>query len=207
MSVLQSMPGISTVSVLTGAGVKKMKYFTFDGFMFSPLYLAGLADEIGYNYLHVTQDSTKDGSSGYDAYTNTMYLTFSHASTIEQKGMVVHEATHAMFDFQGKKMTIATSESLSYIAQCMYVRLNGSFDPTNPDDRLGSWKENSDTGEWVETNRDGVFKEGWRIAGKVIAGENIDADDVRVMRNAVSTHPWYTSKAADTTDYNGYRRD
>lgn len=205
MSVFQSMPGISTITVLAGSGVAKMKYFTFEGHTFSPIYLAGLAEEIKYDYLKVRKDATTDGSSGYDAWTNTIYLNFSHASTIEQKGMIVHEATHAMFDFQGRKMDVATSESLSYIAQCMYVQLNKSFDATNPDDRLGSWAEDKETGEVYETVRDAVFKTGWRIAAKIIAGGSVDGTDVSDMRSAVSAHPYYASKYSNQTNYNGYR--
>ena len=206
MSIFQStMPTMSTISVRSGAGVAKMKYFTFEGHTFSPIYLAGLAEEIKYDYLKVKQDTTKDGSSGYSAITNTIYLNFIHASSIEQKAMIVHEATHAMFDFQGRKMDVATSESLSYIAQCMYVQLNKSFDASNPDDRLGSWAENESTGEVYETVRDGVFKTGWRIAAKIIAGGSVDASDVSDMRNAVSAHPYYASTFTQKTDFNGYR--
>lgn len=204
MSVLQSMPGISTIAVLAGATVARMKYFTFEGHTFSPLYLAGLADDIKYDYLKVRQDSTKDGSSGYDAWTNTIYVNFSFASSVTQKAMIVHEATHAMFDFQGKKMDIATSESLAYIAQCMYARLSGAFDLTNPDDRISAWVWNKD-GEAVYTVNDGVFKTAWRIAGKIIDGGSVDATDVSDMRNAVSGHPYYASTYTQKTNFNGYR--
>ena len=205
------LPAASTVTVLTGVGVKKLKYFDFAGFMFSPLYLSGLADDINNDYLNVRYDTSKDGSSGYSAKSNTIYLNFSYASSIEQKGMVVHEATHAMFDFQGKKMTISVSESLAYIAQCMYVQLNRNFNPNDPDDRLGSWKQNKDTGEWYETKRDGVFKKGWEIAKKIIAANSsgnsvysVTSKDVDEMKKAVKDHPWYSSSASSYADFNGY---
>ena len=208
MSILRSMAETSAKNVLSSGEVKKMKYFDFNGLRFSPIYLAGLADEIGYNYLHIEHDVSKDGSSGYDAYTNTIYLHFPIALTIENKGMVVHEATHAMFDFQGKGMDVATSESLAYIAQCMYVRLNSTFDPNDPMDRLKSEDKHGKL-----TIRDGVFDWGWYIAGKIIAANStatsiysVTTDDVKGMKKAVEAHPWYSSIAYNQTNFNGYRR-
>jgi len=204
MSISDSMAAAATVGVLAGSGVAQMKYFTFEGHTFSPIYLAGLADDIKYDYLKVKKDSTRDGSSGYDAYTNTIYLNFTAPANAAQRAMIVHEATHAMFDFQGRKMDIATSESISYIAQCMHARLSGAFDLSDPDSRLGSWYED-DYGDWHESIRDGVFKTGWRIAEKLLAGGSINGADVNDMRNAVSAHPYYASTYAQKTNFNGYR--
>ncbi len=198
-TIFDTMAEISTTTVLAGAGVAKMKYFSFEGHTFSPLFLAGLAEDIKNKYLHVSKDSTKDGSSGYDAFTNTIYLNFAGATSVTQKAMIVHEATHAMFDFQGRKMDIATSESLSYIAQCMYARVN-STDP-DPEARLYS----------EDAARDKVFEVGWRIAGKIIANGSsnsvysIESSDVNDMRAAVSVHPFYASTYTQKTDFNGYR--
>lgn len=207
MSYLGLLSESSAIAVLSGGGVKKMKYFKFDNLMFSPIYLAGLADEIRYDYLHIKHDVTKDGSSGYDAYTNTIYLNFPVAVTIENQGMIVHEATHAMFDFQGKKMDVATSESLAYIAQCMYVRLNTTFDPNDPEDRLASRDKDG-----KKTIRDGVFDWGWYIAGKIIAANStptaiysVTETDIKGMKDAVVAHPWYSAIAYNQTNYNGYR--
>ena len=204
MSMFNAMAAAAAVCVLKDSTVSQMKYFTFEGHTFSPIYLAGLADDIKYDYLKVKQDSTKDGSSGYDANTNTIYLNFFAPSNAAQRAMIVHEATHAMFDFQGRKMDIATSESVAYIAQCMYAQLSGAFDLNDPDSRLGMWKKTSE-GEWVESIRDGVFKTGWRIAGKLIGGGSVDSSDVSDMRAAVSAHPYYASTYTQKTDFNGYR--
>lgn len=177
--------------------------------MFSPIYLGGLAQDISDGYLSVKR--TGDSSSYYNAIKNTIYLKFSTANTIEEEAMIVHEATHTMFDFQGKKMTVAASESLAYIAQCMYVQLNKSFNPNNPDDRLGDWKENKLTGDWEETNKDGVFKIGWQIAAKIIAASSTSGvyevvqTDVDNMKAAVKNNPLYGSSASNLTDYNGFR--
>jgi hypothetical protein len=202
------LPTSSTFKVLVGAGVKKMKYFKFDGFMFSPLYLGGLADDIKHGYLSVEKTNYK--YNYYNAIKNTIYLNFTYASTVPQEAMIVHEATHTMFDFQGKPMTVATSESLAYIAQCMYVQLNRNCNPNDPDDRLGDWEE-KDNGEWVETDKDGVYKKGWDIAKKIIAAGLTDEiyvvnqNDVDEMKKKVEQNPNYTSIASTITDYNGFR--
>lgn len=201
-SLAQSLANVSVITVLAGAGVAKMKYFNFDGYVFSPLFLAGMADDIRSNYLHVKTELSADGSSSYSSTSNTLYLNFAGASTIEQKGMIVHETTHAMFDFQGKKMDIQTSEALAYIAQCMYVKLNGNYG----ENRLAKM---NNKGEALAG--DEVFEIGWEIAEKILAGKDavfsVDSADANRMKIAVSMHPFYRTNYRDSANFDGYRKD
>jgi hypothetical protein len=183
----------SAINVLSGSGVGRMKKFTFEGNTFVPETLAFLAWEIKNGTLLVEYEPGKNYSS-YGYGLDTIYLHFGVADSISREAMIVHEATHAMFDFQGKKMDIATSESLAYIAQCLYARANdpGSSDP---DYRIYS-----------EGDKDKVFEVGWQIAGKLLGNGNIEPDDVTRMRDAVSIHPFYASTATASANYDGYRR-
>jgi hypothetical protein len=197
---------LTTMSVLSGAGVRKMKYFKFTGYTFSPIYLAGLAEEIRWGYLDVKKTSYTHNY--YSATENTIFLKFESAGTYEKEAMIVHEATHTMFDFQGKMMTVAESESLAYIAQCMYMQLNVSFDPNNPDDRLGDWEKKGT--KWVETAKDGPYKKGWEIAKKIIGAGltnsvyEVSYEDAELMKAAIKNSPTYSSTASNFTDFNGY---
>ena len=204
MSIFDCVPAIATINVLTDSTVSKMKYFTFEGHTFSPLYLAGLAEDIKYNYLKVSTSS----EPYYSAVKNTIYLNFPTPKNAGQRAMIVHEATHAMFDFQGRKMDVATSESLSFIAQCMYARLSGAFNLNDPEDRLSSWDWDANGDAYYLPN-DAVFKKGWEIAASILAGGvnifAVSGRDVTEMRSAVAAHPNYKSNHLDKTDFNGYR--
>jgi hypothetical protein len=205
MSFDATLRVVSTINVLGGAGVRKMKYFSFDGFKFSPLYLGGLTDEIRYGYLFV--ESSDYSYNYYDAIKNTIYLKFTSAGTVQEQGMIVHEATHTMFDFQGKVMTVGVSEALAYITQCMYVRLHTSQDVIDAGIRLSDLDNAGHP-----TAKDGVFQYGWDIAGKIIASSSsatsvytVSEKDVQDMKNAVAANPNYKSNASNYTDFNGYR--
>jgi hypothetical protein len=104
-----------------------------------------------------------------------------------------------MFDFQARKMNVETSEAISYIVQCMYARANTNS--TDPEDRLyADWDYDHEDFE----AHDRVFKEGWRIAGKILDGQALNAEDERLMRYAVSDHPEYWMDASRNAGFDGY---
>jgi len=192
MSYANSMSKISTQSVLKGAGVSKLKSFTFDGYTFSPWILTHMAKEIDAGTLDVVYESKLNGKAIYNSTENRLYVGFWSAGSISRQALIVHEVTHAVMDFQAQKIDIAGSESIAYITQCMYARANsGSSDP---DERLYSSND----------AKDKVFEIGWRIAGKLIDGGSVDQTDVRDMRQAVSGHPEYASDATASAGYDGY---
>ena len=106
-----------------------------------------------------------------------------------QKALVVHEVVHAAYDQVKIKMSVADSESIAYIVQCMYARMNNP----NRDERLFSSKP----------ARDKVFEVGWNLAGKIIAGQGLTFDDCNAMREAVAKHPFYMANAAHDAKFNG----
>lgn len=188
-----SISKISVLGVLNGSGVSKLKEFTFDGHTFSPFILTQLALEIQHGTLDVMYETKKMGGKAiYNSSENRLYVGFWAAGSISRQALIVHELTHAMFDFQARKMDVAASESIAYIAQCQYARANS--DSTDPDDRLYSENE----------AKDKVFDVGWRIAGKILNGGSVDQTDVTDMRAAVSGHPEYATDAAASAGYDGY---
>ena len=193
MGIADSALSHLTAAVLNGDKAGKIKDFTFDGHSFVQSHLAHMAVEITHpdGKLTVEYLSSLNGTAEYDHEVNTLFLGFIMPDTLTKGGLIVHEATHALFDFKASNMDIATSESLSYIAQCQFVRANSS-DP-DPEARLYSEDE----------NKDKVFEVGWRIAGKILGGGSIESSDVTDMKDAVSRHPYYQSKHGNDAGFDG----
>ena len=129
------------------------------------------------------------GSAEYDMNTNTLNVWFTEATDIPKKALIVHEATHAAYDLAKIKMSVAESESIAYIAQCCYARANAA----DPNDRLKAKTPEIDK----------VFEVAWGIAAKIQNGSNPDFKDCSNMRDAVSEHPFYSAKYANSAGFNG----
>ncbi|MBX7172652.1 MAG: hypothetical protein K1X72_16910 [Pyrinomonadaceae bacterium] len=189
---LNAIAATSVVGVLLGHGVSNMSGFTFEGYSFSPSVLSLMAYEIRDGRMGVTYSSKIGTKAIYNSTENNLYLGFLNASSESRRALVVHEVTHAVCDFQAKKMDVAQSESIAYIAQCLYARANSTSN--DPDARLYSDDE----------AKDKVFEIGWRIAGKIIDGGAVDSGDCVDMRAAVKGHPYYASNASSSAGYDGY---
>ncbi len=200
MSFGSSVSKIAVLGVLSGTGFSRLKEFKFDGNTFSPEILGLLGLEIQAGTLDIMYETKKMGGKAiYNSTENRLYVGFWSAGTLTRQAVIVHELTHAMFDFQAKKMDVATSESIAYIAQCQYAMANS--DSTDPEDRLYAAGD-VDAADYEL--RDAVFVEGWRIAGKVLNGTALNADDAKKMRDAVSAHPEYAADATASAGYDGY---
>lgn len=181
----------TVANVLGSSRIGKMKKFTFEGHTFDPSHLAHMYYEVTQGALNVKLDMSQSSSAYYKAGSNTLYIKFVGADSITRQALIVHETTHALFDFKAAKMDIAASESIAYIAQCLYARANSGN--SDPDARLYDEK----------SSKDKVFEIGWEIAGKILNGGSVSSDDVSNMRSAVSHHPYYASNHGSTADFDG----
>jgi hypothetical protein len=184
--VFDGIAANSVITVLLGHGVSNMKKFTFEGYNFDASALSVMAYEIRDGRMGVAYSDKMGTKAIYNSTENKLYVGFFSAESDSRKALIVHETTHALCDFQAKKMDVAKSESIAYIAQCLYARANSNSN--DPDARLYSEDE----------AKDKVFEIGWRIAGKIIDGGTID------MRSAVSGHPYYATNASSSAGYDGY---
>jgi hypothetical protein len=178
------------MGLLNGPGVSKLKSFTFDGYNFNPGNLSLMAYEIRDDRMHVAYDSRLVGKAIYNSTENTLYVGFIAPSSLSRQALVIHEVTHAVCDFQAKKMDVATSESIAYIAQCQYARALSE----DPDERLYS----------NNAAKDSVFSIAWNIAGNLLDGGTISQEDINEMRYAVRQHPEYATDATSSAGYDGY---
>lgn len=181
----------AVANVLGSQRIHKMKKFTFEGHTFDPAHLAHMYYEVTQGALNVKLDTSQSSSAYYKAGSNTLYIKHISANSISRQALIVHETTHALFDFKAAKMDIAASESIAYIAQCLYARANSAN--SDPEARLYDEK----------SSKDKVFEVGWEIAGKLLNGGSLSSDDVSKMRSAVSQHPYYASKHSSTADFDG----
>jgi hypothetical protein len=180
----------SVAYVLGSPKIGKMKKFTVSSHTFEPSHLAHMSYEARQGALNVAVKTSLNGSAYYKAGNNTLYVGFYVADSITKEALIVHEATHALFDFKAAKMDIATSEAISYIAQCQYARANNT-DP-DPESRL-----------WDEGTKDTVFEVGWKLAGKLLNGSSLTGSDVSEMKDAVSQHPNYAANGSVIADFDG----
>lgn len=182
----------AVMTVLMLPQVILMKSFKINSHEFKPVELAQLPLQIASDKIHVKFDTSMTGHAEYGTGSNTFFVGFTEATSATRRALIVHEATHALCDFQNKTtMDIGESESMAYIAQCQLGRLLKT-DP-DPDVRL------FDTPD----NKDKVFEVGWALAGTILGGGQLGAADVTRMRDAVNIHPNYKNKVSQNAQYNG----
>jgi hypothetical protein len=178
------------VDFLKDASTQRMKDFSFAGIGFSPKVFPVLAGIIDDDKISVEFDSKLSGQAAYDYASNTLVVGFTKPETLTRKALLVHECTHAIYDCVRQNMNVQTSESIAYIAQCMYARLHapaGSPRLQNANDVV----------------RDEVFKTGWEIAGSILDGKNVSLSEQTAMISAVSKHPFYSGKFASSAGFDG----
>lgn len=182
----------SVASVLGSANLQKIQDFSFGGHMFKTSDLAHLYHEITNpaGKLNVKVNPNQKWPAFYKAKTNTLHLKFYVASDLTKEALVVHESTHAVFDFKKAKMDIGTSEAIAYIAQCQYARANSTSN--DPDVRL-----------FDEGDDDWVFDIGWKLAGKLLGGGSLSSSDEADMKQAVKKHSFYGKDHSHTADFDG----
>lgn len=177
------------VNLITSQEAYNLRTFTFNGKTFNSGVFFQIKNLIEAGAIKVVYEEARSGMAEYDTGNNTLYLGFPQTYDLGQKALVIHEVVHAVYDMVKLKMSVADSESIAYIVQCMFARMNNS-DPTQ---RLKS----------TTKARDKVFEVGWKIAGNIIEGRGVSPSDCTEMCDAVSQHPYYAGKAAGSAGFNG----
>lgn len=178
-------------NVITSWEANKIKPFTFNGIWFGPGVFQNIKKLMESGVIKAEYDSSKSesGTAEYDYGNNTLYLGFTQATDLTKKALIIHEIVHAVYDMVKLKMSVATSESIAYIVQCQYAKANNP----NPDQRL----------EGKTPAKDYVFYMAWILAGKILNGKSLTAEEIKGMCEAVSKHPLYMSNSAADAGFNG----
>ncbi len=131
-------------------------------------------------------------AGAYETGTNSLWFKFPAAHTLAEEAIVVHEATHAVFDLYSTDINIGDAETIAYIAQCQYFIINND----NPDVRLMD-----DAGEG--TRKDDVFRLATDVAGTLLSNKTPTKDQYHELRQAVSNDPDYYHEFFTKASYDG----
>jgi hypothetical protein len=175
-------------NVLFSGEVDKIKHFTVGGFTLAPCYYKGLAGYISmFDSPQVIYNSNYDGTAEYFPKSNRLYIGFQSTLYSENKGMIIHEATHAVCDMLGIQILRGDSEVLAYVAQCQYMRANfGDYRLEDSSDPI----------------MDEIFKKAWAIATTIQNDNTPSESDYADLRQEISKHPYY-SRSAEPAAYDG----
>ncbi len=119
---------------------------------------------------------------------------------IYHQAIIVHECVHAMLDMFGAKgkpltVTTASSESMAYIAQCVYAR--ACYEELGFMDKACPFEVKKDP------NLQQVFDKAWEISAKILGGtKRVDAADEAKMVGLVPVTKLYKHKPVNV-DFNG----
>ncbi len=158
---------------LTSTSVSKVR-FQFAGHSITPQLFGTVRQLVNGGAIAVRSNPGLSSGGRYVFGDNLFEFRFSNASGVKEKALIVHEAVHAIQDYQAKAMKTILAEAEAYLAQMIYARANLSSKPN-----FGS--------------RGRVFEVAWDIAGNVLDGKQpTDAEQAR-LRSAVRADPTYAN--------------
>lgn len=180
------------VNFLTGQDIYTIKPFKMDSVQMHPIMFSTLLPNILVGKIKVKFAS----GAAYDSGSDTLEFGFTTATSLSQKALILHEATHAVLDvIMAPGMKIADSEAMAYIVQCQYARANNTVAGA----RLGA----SDTTTADGKAEDKVFSTAWKIAGKILNNNAPTNGDYRRLKKAISKAPKYRTTYNDAANWDG----
>jgi hypothetical protein len=173
-------------NVLLSSQVDKIKPFSIGGFTLSPCYYRGLAGFMMLGSPTVVYDYTYSGEAEYRPGSNKLIIGFESIGYNENRGIIIHEATHAVCDMLKIKMIRGDAEAMAYIAQCQFMRANfGDWGLTDPDPIINE-----------------IFRKAWILGNMILDGETPSVFDYANLVQTISTHSDY-SRAFQMANYKG----
>ena len=137
-----------------------------------------------------------NASAEYDSKADTFRLTFDTATVDTQIALIIHEALHASCDARGlRKMRIATSEALGYVAQCVFLRGK----------QVGTTVSNARLFSDTDIALDLIFEHPWRLAGLALAGTEILRGEAAPLEQAIGSYKKYKKEANLVARWDGIK--
>lgn len=186
----------SVINTLRSSEVQKMKPFSFGQCTIAPVEYTKLAwSMILYDNPQIVKNSRmKEADADYATGSNKLRFKFNKAVSVEQKALVIHEATHAVMDMLKIKMLVKYAEMFAYIAQCQFAMVAA---PQN-----GRFYEEADKHD-PENIGDQRFAAAWNIAKRLQSGGSVDSEDYENLADLISIDPKYKTLCNKMADYNG----
>ncbi|MEN8148671.1 MAG: hypothetical protein ABFS86_02540 [Planctomycetota bacterium] len=159
----------------------------------TPRVYRQVQEAIAAGHIEVVHADQADSSS-YFSQQDRIALQHTDTESIPRRAMIVHEATHAGCDLRRWQMDVGNSESIAYLAQCIYARAQT--------DNPVVMRLQSSTAQ-----NDDVFDQAWHMAEDVLErGVNRWTEDADHLLFLIEGHPWYEEEAADSAVYYGLHR-
>jgi hypothetical protein len=178
-------------AILENVGDNAAINFSLGVIRVTPLDLAKVGRAIRDGKVHVTVGDP--GSMGfYDGDLNTITLpSLDTASSLENRGGVIHEGVHAVNDMNSLTVLDLDDEASAYIAQGVYNRVHVAKV------RSGTFKAD---GTPIGNLRAAMVA----LADQVIAGKQLDATDLKSLKDAIVSIPYYSLAGTQTSVYTGF---
>ena len=185
MSFIQDQLKQTVRNVLMSEQTVKIKPFTVSGqTLVANLYKMLAAGLPLLGSMTVEYDSTLEkGTAEYDSDSNTMKVGFTSIEYDEQRGIIIHESTHAVCDMMKMDITVANSEVMAFVAQCQFMLANfGNYPLT------GKTK-----------TKTAIFAAAWKAAEKIQNNQTLSESDYKNVRDAVCADSDYGVKCLSQT--------
>lgn len=122
----------------------------------------------------------------YDIHTDTLKIRRALKPNVNDRAIIIHEATHAICDWKGNPMNALFSEMVAFVAEGIYV-----LKTTGGKKVIGN--------EYADL----VYKRAHDIAELLRTRQPIPADDLSDLGTAIESTPDYGQYTHGTTPYNG----
>lgn len=105
--------------------------------------------------------------------------------------LIVHEASHALFDIKLQKMKVKESEAAAYIAQVLYLYYSWGYD-------------DDDDGELTDpTLSNGILKAAWPIAKSIASGGSVEDAALEKLYDEIGKDSKYDGRLELDEDIDG----
>ena len=99
--------------------------FIYKGTSISSNDFIRIGEAVYYDDISVEVGHVPGGMAVYFPADNRLRLTFFMSNSPKRRSTIIHELTHAALDRRSLVMSTLKSESIAWIAQCLYLRLCG----------------------------------------------------------------------------------
>lgn len=163
----------TAASVLLDVASTGAVNFELAGIAVSPLLLAEVGKLLREGKIKVAIDRSRS-ISVYNPDQDTLTFDSWDLSSPRSKAVVIHEATHAIYDLSPAKVRTIDAESAGYIAQVIYLRKN--------DPRFASAAKVSSDG----TAEGNLKARAFAVGDSIIAGKGIRETDLKKLHQAIA---------------------
>ena len=165
---------IAVLNTLRGSRPQSIN-FVFKGVVIRGVDYLRIGEAVYDDVIAVEVGHVPGGMGVYFSKQNVLRLAFFMANSFKRKSTIVHELTHAIIDQRSLRMSTIKSESIAWIAQCLYLRLCG-IEQLNP-------------GYGGKAQK--VYESANRLAGEWRTSHRFSSENIEALEKALREIPHY----------------